>query len=756
MISLASVVCWVRSHVRMLVIVGVLFGMGLIGGLALPVAAWFAPERAIPGSPSAVQNPEMVVDSNGRVHVIWLDDRDQSDRKLNYIRGTLNADGSDVAWESVQVLDADQTPYPRANPRIAVDASGGIHIAYATDKDFIVRYLYNPAAGNVGAWISEIITPVGVVSINEMDITTDSAGTPYVVWGQGEGQSSVQLAYRVAPNSWTVRRYSNVYALVRYSRVAVQGAGEGARVHVIYEYREDQNGGLSKGRVSYAYGSRNGEYTDSNLHNRLALTNEGGIPAIAHDPVTGVVTLIFNQNYGKDLVGMALTRTTDGATLTPAAQYQTGVAKREAGEAHIVTVNNIVHIAYRVKDRTVDDAPEIAYYWQFDGNSNQFVGEPTANTLSTLPDDRFGVSRAAGVRIGCGPSGIIVVWALSNTVGPYYNVTPGSCNTGGIVPPPPPPPPTATPIPGEPTPIPAPTPAPRTVSPPPAAFLGRIVFSSTRDGGRDLYVMNVDGSELTRLTNGEGENWDAAFAPDGTQIVFASNRADNDYELFVMQSDGSNVRRLTNSPGVDTHATWYPDGQRILFEANRNGNTDLYTLDLANGSETRLTTDPAADERPHLSPDGTRIAFQSNRDGNHQIYVMNADGTGVQRLTNDAADDTLPAWSPDGSKLAFASRRDGDSEIFVMNADGSGLIQITRNTALDDYPVWSPDGQHLLLHHQSDPTSDYELHYINADGSGEQALLFALPNGDDGNADWSRQLTVELEPRAYLPFVIRR
>ncbi len=708
--------------------------------LVMPAAAWFTPEQAIPGSPGTVQNPELAVDANGRVHVIWIDDRDQSDRKLNYIRGTMASDGTSVAWEPVQVLVPEREPFPRANPRITVDASGGVHIAYATDEDFVMRYLYNPAAGNADAWSEEVIKAVGTVSINEIDITTDSAGTPYVVWGEGEKQSGVQLAYRAAPNNWTVRRFSNIYGLVRYSHVAVQGAGATAVVHMIYEYRDNQNSGYSKGRVGYAYGTRDGDYNDTNLHRRLGLINEGGIPAIAHDPVTGIVTLIFNQNYGNDRIGFAITRTSDGQTLTPPAQYETGVFKKEAGEAHIVTANNIVHIAYRVKDRTIKDAPETAYYWQFNGTTNQFVGEPTANKLSVLPDEKFGVSRAAGVRIGCGPTGIMTVWALSNTRGPYYNLTPGGCNTGGIVP----------------LPTPTPTPAPRAISPRPSAIVGRIVFSSTRDGGRDLYVMHVDGSNLTRLTNGEGENWDAAFSPDGTQIVFASNRADNDYELYVMQSDGSNVRRLTNSPGVDTHTTWFPDGQRILFESNRDGNTELYTLELTSGTATRLTNNATADERPHLSPDGTRIAFQSNRDGNHQIYVMNADGTAEQRLTDDAADDTLPAWSPDGRKIAFASRRDGDNEIFVMQADGSGLIQITRNTALDDYPVWSPDGQHLLLHHQDTPTSDYELHYISADGSGEQAVLFALPNSDDGNADWSRQLTIELEPRAYLPFLIRK
>jgi dipeptidyl aminopeptidase/acylaminoacyl peptidase len=218
---------------------------------------------------------------------------------------------------------------------------------------------------------------------------------------------------------------------------------------------------------------------------------------------------------------------------------------------------------------------------------------------------------------------------------------------------------------------------------------GKIAFSSTRDvNNQEIYVMNDDGSDVTRLTNNAARDSDPSWSPDGEKIAFQTTR-DGDNEIFVMNAaDGSDVTRLTNNLASDEFPRWSPDGEKITFQSNRDGNFEIYIMNAADGGNpTRLTNNNAIDGSPSWSPDAEKITFGSQRDGNPEIYVMNADGSGQTRLTNNNAIDGSSGWSPDGEKIVFDSTRDGNFEIYIMNAaDGSGQTNITNHPAADYDP----------------------------------------------------------------------
>jgi Tol biopolymer transport system component len=208
----------------------------------------------------------------------------------------------------------------------------------------------------------------------------------------------------------------------------------------------------------------------------------------------------------------------------------------------------------------------------------------------------------------------------------------------------------------------------------------------------DIYVINVDGTGLTRLTTDPAfDGWRPAWSPDGQEIAFFSTRDDplND-EIYVMNADGSNVRRLTNNPADDAHPAWSPDGSEIAFVTNRDGDFDIYLMNADGSNPTPLTVDPANEDWPAWSPDGTKIAFDTFRDGDREIYTINVDGTGLMNLTNDPGFDSAPAWSPDGTKIAFISDRAGPLDIWIMNADGSSPVNLTNDGFADFFPSWSP------------------------------------------------------------------
>ena len=220
----------------------------------------------------------------------------------------------------------------------------------------------------------------------------------------------------------------------------------------------------------------------------------------------------------------------------------------------------------------------------------------------------------------------------------------------------------------------------------------KIAFTSDRDGDREIYVIDKDGSNPTRLTNNSARDEHPAWSPDGTKIAFRSTR-DGNGEIYVMDRDGSYPTNVTNSGASDRAPAWSPDGRKIAFESDN----EIYVMDKDGSSPTRLTNNNAQDEYPAWSPDGTRIAFASTRDGNVEIYVMNADGSNPVNLTNHSRADWTPTWSPDGTKIAFQSHRDGPAEIYVMNADGSNPANLTNDRAYDWIPDWSPDGTKIAF-----------------------------------------------------------
>ncbi len=248
------------------------------------------------------------------------------------------------------------------------------------------------------------------------------------------------------------------------------------------------------------------------------------------------------------------------------------------------------------------------------------------------------------------------------------------------------------------------------------AVIDQIAFTSERDDPQgEIYLLNVDGPGVTRLSNNPGADIFPAVSPDGTKILFTSARAAPDpADLYVMNADGSNVTRLTTE-GFNRHGVWSRDGSRIAFTSNRDGNDEVYVMNADGSVQVNLTKHAAQDMVPHWSPDGTRIVFQSDRDGNNEIYVMNRNGSNLINLTNPPAADELPRWSPDGSRILFITNRDGNYELYLMDPDGSNLVNVTNHPAYDAWGDWSPDGSRIAF--ESNRGGNLEIYVMGASGT---------------------------------------
>jgi Tol biopolymer transport system component len=246
-----------------------------------------------------------------------------------------------------------------------------------------------------------------------------------------------------------------------------------------------------------------------------------------------------------------------------------------------------------------------------------------------------------------------------------------------------------------------------TVEPDNVAFI-----SDRNDGQLDVYVMNMDGSNVRRVTTGAAPKV-FSWSPDGRRIVSDFDFFDSRY-IVSTNDDGIWDVLLTDS-GVDGDPDWSPNGGRVAYASKIDGNSEIYVMDVDGGNPVRVTNHSAKDQNPAWSPDGEKILFTSDRDGNQEIYVLSLTGGGITRLTNRTGTDSHPRWSPDGSEILFTSSQDGDSEIYLMNWDGTDVRKLTSNRVEDTSPSWSPDGRRIIFA-SGDKHKDWEIYTMSRVG----------------------------------------
>lgn len=235
-------------------------------------------------------------------------------------------------------------------------------------------------------------------------------------------------------------------------------------------------------------------------------------------------------------------------------------------------------------------------------------------------------------------------------------------------------------------------------------------------------------------------NTGITWSPDEFRYTFMSNGGAGNYDLYLGDLGGQAVKRLTEHKDKDGQADWSPKNDRIVFVSGRSGKGDLYLLDAATRGLTRLTQGDKEYLYPQWSPDGTRIAFMGGSSEDHNIFVIDDVGRPAESrrpLTTWAHDDIRPVWSPDGKKIAFytnynASGDSGVWSILVVQADGSdpregeGLAaKVVAYDVVSDVergPAWLPDSTRIVYvkndRHEYNP-----IHMVNIADKTDRPLL---------------------------------
>ena len=297
----------------------------------------------------------------------------------------------------------------------------------------------------------------------------------------------------------------------------------------------------------------------------------------------------------------------------------------------------------------------------------------------------------------------------------------------------------------------------------PASF-GKIAFVSQRDGNDEIYSMNPDGTNQTRLTNNAALDNTPRWSPDGTKIAFYSDRDSGFRQIYVMNADGSNQTRLTNNAFLDRYPAWSPDGSKIVFARIRGnvGSPPVNVFDLVvmnpDGTNQTIVTSVANIfiGRPTFSPDGAKIFYDSRTTESSalDVFSINLNGTNSTQITTDGRDDSAADLSPDGNILAFMHDLNGQEAIygtylFNLRIDSNQgptpypLISPPGNQ-ISFFPSWSPDGSKLAyntgLITYPTPTQQViiggDFYIRDADASNPVLVLDQTINGKSFEADW--------------------
>ena len=206
-----------------------------------------------------------------------------------------------------------------------------------------------------------------------------------------------------------------------------------------------------------------------------------------------------------------------------------------------------------------------------------------------------------------------------------------------------------------------------------------------------VYVQDRQKGSRVKLISREGINGAPSWSPDGERLAVTLSYQGNP-DIYVVQVDGGELTRITTSEAIDTEAVWI-DNDTLAFTSDRSGGPQIYEISSRGGQATRVTFEGRYNASATVSPDGSTIAFVHGVDGGFQIAAIDRSSGLFQTLTRGTLDES-PTFSPNGQMIMFATEKDGRGTLGAVSLDGSVVQSLTLSGGGSvREPVWSPYSQ---------------------------------------------------------------
>lgn len=203
-----------------------------------------------------------------------------------------------------------------------------------------------------------------------------------------------------------------------------------------------------------------------------------------------------------------------------------------------------------------------------------------------------------------------------------------------------------------------------------------------------VYLLQLETGQQELVGNFPGMTIAPRFSPDGQKVVMSLLQDDGSANIYTMDLRSRTTTRLTSSQAIDTSASYSPDGSKIVFESDRGGRQQIYVMGADGSNPQRVSFGNGSYSTPVWSPRGDLIAFTKQSGGQFSIGVMKTDGSGERLLTSGFHNEG-PTWAPNGRVLMFFRESGGSSRLFTIDLTGRNERQIQTPNAASD-PAWSP------------------------------------------------------------------
>ncbi len=253
-----------------------------------------------------------------------------------------------------------------------------------------------------------------------------------------------------------------------------------------------------------------------------------------------------------------------------------------------------------------------------------------------------------------------------------------------------------------------------------------------QDSDRKIPYNSKEGLGARYLGGGNFELSHPSFSPDGKKIVFSSLRHKS-AEVYIVDIDGSNLTRLTDTPYWEINPSFTPDGKSILFTSDKEDYAgEPYLINLDGSNYRRLVRDYSAVAEAVYSPDGTKVAFTVQHGDSRDICIMRYDGSGTRCLLQSNRENSSLVFSPDGENIYFKQKWYDYSkkpslceEIFSITTGSGVLNQLTNNCQMKT-PVAAANDRILFV--LIDVKYNNELWMVKIDGTAQESILYGRGN----------------------------
>lgn len=221
----------------------------------------------------------------------------------------------------------------------------------------------------------------------------------------------------------------------------------------------------------------------------------------------------------------------------------------------------------------------------------------------------------------------------------------------------------------------------------------RVLFVSGDGRRRDVYIADLDGNGMKKLTSYANILVSPALSPDGRYLAFTSYK-DGKPNLYVVDLTNNREVYVNRDDGMKIGATWI-DRRTVAFSHTSGKFSTIYSQNVETKEQRVLMRAEGILTSPNFTPDGRKMVFVSDMFGSPQVFVKDVGGGEAKRLSRTGNYNTSPAISPKGDLVAFGCKIGGSLEVCAMKADGSEQRVLTDG-GINDSPQFSPCGRYIL------------------------------------------------------------